>query len=752
MRHSTQLRSTAVLAVVILGMLALLMTSVASASRPQSSTLGREPSAQGGKQLALGTITSFSPASVVAGSGSFTLTMGLNPTVAAVPTWTGQWDGPSGVFALSGLSSIVNTSVSGTVPAGAVTAPGLVTVTVSDGTTAWSGAYTVTSGAPHIDSIDPVSTAAGGSSFTLRVNGSNFATGVSAAYVTWNGIQLPAATPTGPINPTAILYATVPTTAIVTPGTATVKVVNPNLGGGVESNGVTFSILGPTISAIVPATGTNADSALSFVLNGTNLDLAGAPRTVTLKGVGSNAATVITATGVTYEPPLLPGGQGRIVGTLNLANISGTATPVPAPPGKYDVVFTFVNGGIKTLTLAEAFSVTGPSLTAINPVTATNGQTSLVMTLTGTSLNTLTTPAVTLKGPGTTGTTVITATGVSSVAPGTTMTCSFNLTSPTVAPAGAYDVIVTYAGTKTLTKAQSFAVTNASPIVTAVTPSSTWAGSVKPTTLTITGSGFVPVPPLLGAVGSRVQIGARLTTDTTFVSATQLTVPLTAADIAAAGTVQITVVNPTPGGGTSAAVPLTVGTDTTPPVTTVSGADASWHNTPVTLTVAATDAQSGVQTTQWAQNGGAPTTLVGSTITVQAPAGGGNDGAHTITVWSTDWCNRVETPPVSVTVNIDTVGPRTTASAPSSVKKDAKVKFGYKASDVAPKCNVTLKIKKSNGTVARTYGLGQKTSNKSYTYTVNPNLEKGKYTLYTYAKDLAGNAQSKLGTDTFTVK
>jgi hypothetical protein len=315
-----------------------------------------------------------------------------------------------------------------------------------------------------------------------------------------------------------------------------------------------------------------------------------------------------------------------------------------------------------------------------------------------------------------------------------------------------YDVTVTYAGTKSLTKAQSFTVTNALPAVATLSPTVVWAGSVKPTTLTVSGSGFVPVPPLLGAVGSKVQIGARLTADTTFVSGTQLSVPLTAADIVVAGTVPVAVVNPTPGGGTSAAVPLTVSADTTTPITTVSGADSSWHKTPVTLTVSAIDTQSGVQMTQWTQNSGAAMTLSGSTITVPAPAGGGGDGVQTVKVWSTDWCNRVESPPVSVTVRIDTVGPVTYASAPSPVKRGSQISLKYRADDVSPKCGITLKIKTTSGSVKRTYDLGQKTSNKSYTYKVNPNLATGSYVIYTYAKDLAGNQQSQLGKATFRVK
>jgi hypothetical protein len=45
---------------------------------------------------------------------------------------------------------------------------------------------------------------------------------------------------------------------------------------------------------------------------------------------------------------------------------------------------------------------------------------------------------------------------------------------------------------------------------------------------------------------------------TTFVSSTQLTATIPASDIAVAGTAQVTVFTPTPGGGTSSAQTFTI--------------------------------------------------------------------------------------------------------------------------------------------------------------------------------------------------
>jgi hypothetical protein len=270
---------------------------------------------------------------------------------------------------------------------------------------------------------------------------------------------------------------------------------------------------------------------------------------------------------------------------------------------------------------------------------------------------------------------------------------------------------------------------------------------MQPLLLTVNGTGFSP-----GAGGSAIKMGTAALS-TTFVSTTQLTAPLTTVSTATVGTVPITVVNPLPGGGTSNAVSLTVASDTTKPVTSITGADSAWHNAPVVLTVTATDAQSGVQKTQYEFNGGTPTNIVGSTVTV--PADGTMNGEIAVAAWSTDWCGNVESPAPQVTVKMDTVGAKTYAYAPATVKKGRKAKatFGYRANDVTPKCNITLKIKyKSSGKVARTYALGNKSSGTRLNYKVKPNLRKGTYILYVYAVDQAGNKQSKLGTDTFKVK
>jgi hypothetical protein len=121
------------------------------------------------------------------------------------------------------------------------------------------------------------------------------------------------------------------------------------------------------------------------------------------------------------------------------------------------------------------------------------------------------------------------------------------ITAADIASAGSPSVTV-FNGTPGggTSNAQTFTVIasgNPVPVLTGLSPSSASAGGAA-FTLTANGSNFVN--------GSTVRWnGANRTT--TFVSATQLTAAVSAADIATAGTASVTVFTPTPGGGTSAA-------------------------------------------------------------------------------------------------------------------------------------------------------------------------------------------------------
>ena len=97
---------------------------------------------------------------------------------------------------------------------------------------------------------------------------------------------------------------------------------------------------------------------------------------------------------------------------------------------------------------------------------------------------------------------------------------------------------------------------NPVPTISSLSPSSAAAGSAG-LTLTVNGTGFVggSVVNWSGSIGSTVFVIALATT---FVSTTQLQAVVPASDISSAATVQVTVFNPSPGGGTSTASPFTI--------------------------------------------------------------------------------------------------------------------------------------------------------------------------------------------------
>ena len=88
-----------------------------------------------------------------------------------------------------------------------------------------------------------------------------------------------------------------------------------------------------------------------------------------------------------------------------------------------------------------------------------------------------------------------------------------------------------------------FAVNNPVPTITSLSPASATVGGAA-FTLTVNGTGFLSGAAVTFNGNSRV---------TTFVSATQVTAAITAADIATAGTFNVTVTNPAPTAGPSAA-------------------------------------------------------------------------------------------------------------------------------------------------------------------------------------------------------
>ncbi len=98
----------------------------------------------------------------------------------------------------------------------------------------------------------------------------------------------------------------------------------------------------------------------------------------------------------------------------------------------------------------------------------------------------------------------------------------------------------------------STTVNNPVPAISSLSPTWTPPGGAD-FTLTVNGSNFVS--------NSKIQWNsANIPNATNFVSSTQLTVTIPLSDIATAGTANVTVVNPAPGGGTTSALTFTIST------------------------------------------------------------------------------------------------------------------------------------------------------------------------------------------------
>jgi hypothetical protein len=211
-----------------------------------------------------------------------------------------------------------------------------------------------------------------------------------------------------------------------------------------------------------------------------------------------------------------------------------TVTAKPTVLGAQTASLTITDGaGTQTVQLVIDNPV--PAITSLSPNTAIAGGSGFTLTVTG--KNFLSTSVVKWAGSvrATTfvGATELTATILATdIAKGGT----FAVTVTNPAPGGG------------ASGASNFVVDNPVPTLTSISPSSATHGGAA-FTLTATGTNYV--------VGSVIEWnGAKLTT--THVSATTLTATVPSTDIEKAGTASVTVVNSTPGGGTSAAKTFTI--------------------------------------------------------------------------------------------------------------------------------------------------------------------------------------------------
>ena len=193
--------------------------------------------------------------------------------------------------------------------------------------------------------------------------------------------------------------------------------------------------------------------------------------------------------------------------------------------------------------------------------------------------------------------------------------------------------------------------------------------------------------------------------------------------------------------------------DTTPATTTVSGADARWHDKAQTLIFAALDAPggSGVAATQYRIDTGAWTR--GAALLLPAPADHGGDGAHTVTYRTLDVAGNLERSR-SCTVRIDTRRPQPVAAA-ATVTGGHTASLLYRIRDVrpgSPTANVTIRVLTKAGHLVRKLRESAVPVNTRLTATFVCHLARGQHHFLVYAVDAAGNAQTTIGANTLTVR
>ncbi|WP_169747156.1 IPT/TIG domain-containing protein [Edaphobacter aggregans] len=440
-------------------------------------------------------IASLAPASANVGSSAFTLTVnGSGFSNGATVQWNGS----------GRTTSFVNaTQLTAAITAADIANSGTAQITVaSKSKTSIATTFAISfppNPVPTITSLSPATAAAGGSAFTLTVNGTNF---VSGATVQWDG----AARTTTVVSPTQVT-ASITAADVVSAGSKSVTVVNPSPGGG-ASSAVAFTItsLSPSLSSLSPATATSGGAAFTLTVNGT-----GFLSSASVAWNGSvRPTTVVSST--------------QLTASIAAADIASAGT------ASVDVV----QGGLRsTNQLNFTINAAAPMLTSLSPNTVVAGSAGFDLTVNGTGFTN--SAAVTWNGTNRP-TAFVSSTQLKAT-----------LSTADIATAGNATIDVVQGGIHAASQL-SFAITAAKPVIASISPATAVLNSPA-TTITVTGTGFTP--------NSTVQRnGTNLTTS--YMSSTQLQANLPTANLTAVGSFSIAVVNPASEGGASAATSFTV--------------------------------------------------------------------------------------------------------------------------------------------------------------------------------------------------
>jgi CSLREA domain-containing protein len=273
-------------------------------------------------------LTSLDPASVVAGSSTFTLTLyGEKFSFDSVARWDGS-DRTTTYVSSNELEAVINAAdvaAAGTAMVDVYTpAPG--------GGTSNELRFVILepddNPVPTLRSLDPSGAVAGDPAFTMLVNGANF---VAGATVQWNGSDRDTT-----FVSSAQLQALIPASDLATPGPAGVTVINPGPGGG-TSNALTFSVEEPGGNPVPSITGLSPASVYATGASGTDL-------VVYVRGANFIPESQVYLDGDPRVTSYVDGAQLQVILTAGDTAFAGTSSVTvvnPEPGGGTSNAVTF---------------------------------------------------------------------------------------------------------------------------------------------------------------------------------------------------------------------------------------------------------------------------------------------------------------------------------------------------------------------------------------------------------------------------